>query len=47
MIELRKLRSGAKGLLGTKGAISIKLSFKSIRLQIINCHLASGQSKNN
>lgn len=43
VIETRKLRSGANGLMGTKGAISVKLSFKGVLLQIINCHLASGQ----
>lgn len=43
MDRVEKLRSGAGGTMGTKGAISVTITFKGVLLQIINCHLASGQ----
>jgi len=40
---MRKLRAGAGGWVGTKGALSITMTFMGAPLQFINCHLASGQ----
>jgi len=43
--KVSKVRSGAGGLMGTKGAIGVTISFQGAFLQIINCHLASGQDQ--
>jgi hypothetical protein len=39
-----KLRAGACGLMGNKGALSIEFSLLGQQLQLINCHLAPHQS---
>jgi hypothetical protein len=43
MYKTRKLKAGAGGWVGTKGALSIAMTFMGAPLQFINCHLASGQ----
>ena len=38
-----KFKTGAKGCMGTKGALSLIVAFKGELLQLINVHLPSGQ----
>ena len=46
VLRSSKIKSGAGGLLGTKGALSVTIFFQGLFLQIINCHLASGHGQN-
>ena len=41
--KTKKLKAGAGGWIGTKGALSITMTFMGAPIQFINCHLASGQ----
>ena len=43
LYKTRKLKAGAGGWIGTKGALSITMTFMGAPLQFINCYLASGQ----
>lgn len=43
LYRISRLRAGACGLMGTKGALSISLLVKGDLVQLINCHLAANQ----
>jgi hypothetical protein len=45
LYRIKKLKTGACGLMGTKGALSISLLVKGDLLQLINCHLAANQER--
>ena len=45
IVRENRLKSGMGGWMGTKGAIAVTVSFQGLHLQIINCHLASGQEQ--
>ncbi len=42
--RINKLKAGALGLMGNKGAISIVFVFMRELIQFINCHLAANQN---
>lgn len=42
--RINKLKAGALGLMGNKGAISIVFVFMGELVQFINCHLAANQN---
>ena len=41
--QVKKLKAGAHGYMGTKGGLSTTILFMGELIQFINCHLASGQ----
>ena len=41
--QVKKLKAGAHGYMGTKGGLSMTILFMGEPIQFINCHLASGQ----
>ena len=45
VVRESRLKSGAGGWMGTKGAIAVTIMLRGLILQIINCHLASGQDQ--
>ena len=44
-VECNKVKTGAKNLLGNKGAVGISFKIFNLSIMIINCHLAALQSR--
>ncbi len=44
-VQINKVKTGAKNLLGNKGAVGISFNIFNISIMIINCHLAAYQRR--
>ena len=44
-VRVNKVKTGAKNLLGNKGAVGISFNIYNLSIMIINCHLAAYQRK--
>ena len=44
-VRVNKVKTGAKNLLGNKGAVGISFSIFNLSIMIINCHLAAYQRR--